>query len=490
MRSVLKLTTALALGLFTAGSAVAEDVALVIANSTYDNASRLRDAERDLRDLLRAYDRDGYSVISGRNLNSADMADILQEFEVEAADADRVIIHFSGYVADSGMNLRLATRDMDRSSLVGMHYSMPSMDLIYELVDHRPGRAAVLLGTPQNGVPAALEAGPHIPQGVLVMSGEPRAFNRMIASQFLGDNKSAAEIAKSTRGMVVTGYVSDQSMSASADTTSAVETGSVSEMRLWRAAAQNGGREALEGYLKSYPNGLFASEARSRIAALGPVKSPEQTLEEALKLTRDQRRAIQKDLTLLGFDTRGVDGIFGSGTRRAVQAWQRSLGFRDSGYLDRSQIRVMSISAKSRQAELDAQAEAERAERDRQDLAFWQRTGATGGETELREYLNRFPEGLFAPQAKRELDAIQASKPKADPRFIARENSLNLNTRTRRLVEQRLDGLGLEPGPIDGKFDAATRKAIAKFQEQRRMAPTGYLTSEAVGLLIISVFGK
>ena len=36
---------------------------------------------------------------------------------------------------------------------------------------------------------------------------------------------------------------------------------------------------------------------------------------------RDQRRDVQRGLTLLEFDTRGTDGIFGRGSRAAIAAW-------------------------------------------------------------------------------------------------------------------------------------------------------------------------
>ena len=43
------------------------------------------------------------------------------------------------------------------------------------------------------------------------------------------------------------------------------------------------------------------------------ASTPEQ-VEDALGLSRGERRNIQQDLTDLGFNTRGVDGLFGNGT--------------------------------------------------------------------------------------------------------------------------------------------------------------------------------
>jgi hypothetical protein len=45
-------------------------------------------------------------------------------------------------------------------------------------------------------------------------------------------------------------------------------------------------------------------------------------------------RTAQASLTYLGFDTRGVDGVVGDGTRTAAIAFQRAKGLRVSAELD------------------------------------------------------------------------------------------------------------------------------------------------------------
>ena len=56
--------------------------------------------------------------------------------------------------------------------------------------------------------------------------------------------------------------------------------------------------------------------------------------EQALALNRSDRREIQRRLTLLGLNTKGVDGIFGPGTRAAISAWQERNGLRATGFID------------------------------------------------------------------------------------------------------------------------------------------------------------
>lgn len=61
-------------------------------------------------------------------------------------------------------------------------------------------------------------------------------------------------------------------------------------------------------------------------------------IENKLELTRTDRREIQRRLTLLDYNTRGVDGVFGNGSRTAIRQWQRDNDQPSSGYLDLNQL--------------------------------------------------------------------------------------------------------------------------------------------------------
>lgn len=57
--------------------------------------------------------------------------------------------------------------------------------------------------------------------------------------------------------------------------------------------------------------------------------------------TRDDRRALQTALKTEGFNPGPADGIFGSGTRAAIKAWQESIGQAATGQLTEVQIRLL-----------------------------------------------------------------------------------------------------------------------------------------------------
>lgn len=95
-----------------------------------------------------------------------------------------------------------------------------------------------------------------------------------------------------------------------------------------------------------------APEVVATVEEEAPVEetlSPENNLPELgtkssearMELARDDRREIQRRLTLMNYDTRGVDGVFGPGSRSALKAWQRDSGIPISGYLNLNQLAFM-----------------------------------------------------------------------------------------------------------------------------------------------------
>lgn len=478
----------------SASVASAADLALIIAQERYDSLGNLANVSSEANAMQNAYKADGFDVMLVRDGRDSQIISALQKFEAEMAGRDRLVIHYMGRLSVSGQNLRMLPKNAKRLNLTATTYAGHSIDVLYELLGRRPGRSALVLETPTEDMRLALAKGPRITQGVLVLSGPVRATAGIVRNQLLASDIPPATIRQNNPSLVVTGFVNDLPFETPLETLRAPEpqvmapepNDAFAEMAAWRAATNAGTKDALEGYLSSYPNGMFVSEATARLDALVPA---EQRAEAALNLSRNERRQIQRNLTLLGFNTRGVDGIFGRGSRQAIQAWQTSERFRASGFLDVAQIRVLQASADARQQEMDRQAEQDKAARDAADLALWQRTGASGREADLRAYLSEYPEGLFASQAARALATIQErSGVQQNAAAEATESRLGLNQRTRLLIEQRLAGLKINPGPVDGKFDGNTRRAIAQFQQRVGLTSTGYLTNETVGQLIASVF--
>jgi hypothetical protein len=135
------------------------------------------------------------------------------------------------------------------------------------------------------------------------------------------------------------------------------------ELAMWQAADKSGQQADYEEYLKRYPSGQFAGMARNRIEALknkpaGSVntassapgrsvdgsqnRSTDEASELQIGLTANDRMGIQRRLTLVGYDTRGIDGAFGPGTRNAITRWQQARSFTPaSGYLNAQQYQAL-----------------------------------------------------------------------------------------------------------------------------------------------------
>lgn len=95
------------------------------------------------------------------------------------------------------------------------------------------------------------------------------------------------------------------------------------------------------------PNGpgfspRFVKEAAPVLPTFLAVPPPAtEATEEALTLERADRREIQRRLTLLGFSTRGVDGVFGAGSRTAITEWQTSQNLPATGFLNETQVAAL-----------------------------------------------------------------------------------------------------------------------------------------------------
>ena len=484
---------ALLIAAFAPLRAAAEDVALIIANTRDGGFDQERSILNELPSVVKAYQDDGFRTIFEQNASARTMNDMFREFETLSRDADRVIVHYIGNVSATIRNIYMNPTGSVPNSLVDRHQAGFGFDLVYDLLEHRPGRSAFLVGTPRGKSSFGIAARPQIPQGLLVLYGPALDVGRAARDTLLEKYASGREIDALAR-VNAAGFVSDFRLRPAAQNRPQVPApntppdsaanAALVEMQVWREAANIGTRDALQRYLDRYPNGLFRGEAQSRLNALRPAKPIEQQIEEGLQMTRADRREIQLNLTTLGFDTRGVDGVFGRGTRAAIENWQRAEGFKATGFLDSTQIRVLNQKAR-------AKAAADKQAQERADLNYWQSTGSGTTERGLRDYLAKFPSGLFAEQARQDLKQIENSKSKstdANEAAFRREQALNMTQQTRALVEQRLSRLGYTVGPVDGTFTRETRRSIRAFQQKSGLTATGYMDNPTVTRLVASIF--
>ncbi len=523
--------------------AAARDLALVIGNENYRRAPDISSAE-DVADAGAALEAAGFEVHEGRDLDVAGLRQALAAFHGDAQDADRVVILVAGHFVHAGTESWLLGTGADAPALGSVDAMGVPLGTLFAVAAERPGAAMVLLGTePQpltlgNGLAAGIGAD-AVPQGVMAVAGDAGTLAEFVTDVLTDRGQSLAALAGQAEGLAVSGYLGDVgAFLPPADAEADSPGDGAGEEAAWQVVRRLDTIAAYEGFLRQYPEGRRAAEARASIATIraAPLLQA-QNAEEALNLSRDSRREIQRALSLLDFDPRGIDGLFGPGSRRAIAAWQKANRIEPTGFLDADQITRLQAQADRRAAELEAEARARQAELDRQDRRYWDQTGAAGDEAGLRAYLKRYPDGLFADLATERLavfeeerrqdargedrlawdqaaaldtaqgyrdylrafpngvfaedaraalevaeaaQAAEASRAQAE----AAEAALGLNDFFRRAIERRLADLGLKPGRVDGTFDDDTRRAIRRYQEARGMEVTGYLTQAAVVRLL------
>lgn len=545
--SILRLSAAAAAVAMASVAWADERAAFLIGNEVNRNIGPAPDSALVLN-LASAFGGNGFTVNGGRDVPRAVLLNDLAQFIRNADGADRVAIVLSGHFVRSGGTGWFLPADSDVPELATLPATGIPVSLFLDLAARAPGGAIVALAQSARDprVGAGIRPGSgalDVPQGVTVITGPARELTAFLGNNVLQPGAMLSDLVASTGPDIrIRGFVSKTDAFVPVDTAQAgAETRpDADERAYWRIVQDINTIEAYEAYLEAYSGGLFSRQAEQRIKAIR--SAPERRAkdaETAIGLDREARRQVQRDLSILGFDPRGIDGIFGPGTRGAIAAWQTERGFPATGYLGPRQLEVLRNTAQRRADDLAAEARRKEEELRAQDVAYWRQTGKKGGEANFRLYLQRYPDGQFADTARKQLEAITAKKRakleaaerrawdaavatdtiegyrdymRAYPRGIfeaeagariqeleekarnrvmidaarKEENQLGLAPVTLLLAERRLAALGMEPGAVDGKLDKDARRAIRRFQRAAGLPVTGFLSRATVVRLIAS----
>lgn len=527
---LLSLITAIAL--FLPGAVLAQSVGLLVGTGNYAN---LPDVDRGTRIsvAISALQEAGMETTFLGDASQEDLTGALASFSQQLAQSDAALVVLSGRFIQSATETYYVPADGSAGPLATMHRTSLPLSTVFALLSEKPGKAVLVLATDDRtgGLGQGLAYGVgslDIPQGVTVIIGNPRRTSDVVERNIAQPGRPFVGAARQGR-VTILGFAPDTLIFLDGSTPPPQTANDrLEDIRDWRQASDANTVEAYEGYIDAHPEGEFVDMAENRIRSLTDTPAARAEREEqSLDLNRQARRAIQRNLSLLGFDTRGIDGIFGRGTRTAVSEWQRRERFDVTGYLTREQIALMDEQARRRAEELEAEAELRRERQRAADLDYWSETGSRGDEAGLRAYLERFPDGEFADLAQERLAVFEEQKrerasrrdrllweeatdidtaaayerylvespdgafrAEAQARIVAlqreaefseeaqAEEAMNLSAGTRRIIESRLEGLGLKPGPVDGVFDDDTRRAIRRYQASRNLPESGYVSDQ------------
>lgn len=472
----------------------ADDAALLMGVDRYDDFRRVSNAT-DVLNSAESLRNAGYEVSTLANGSASDMSRLLERFAADAVDADRLVVGLAGRFVTDGERSWLLAEDANRPTPFGLSDAI-SIETVMHVLAQAPGQAILILGYDQGNDDAIgnyLRQGVgdlDVPQGVTVLYGEPNNTDSVVIDAVAKPGENVMAFVRNTRRLGSLGYQPD-SLVMQQITSDVVTTLPTIEpsLRAWNNAQEANTAASYRDFLFDNPGSPYAALARGRLDDIesDPIRLAE--LEEAgLNLTRNERRTIQRNLTLLEFNTRGVDGIFGPGSRSAIRNWQQVNGFAQTSYLTTEQVNRLDAQAGRLAAQIEAEEERAREEALRLDRDYWDETGARGSIAGYRAYLERYPNGVFATEARGKLAAVETETDNSAA--IARERALNINPVLRRLIENRLAQLGFNPGDVDGRFDRNTRRAISGYQAQGNLTPTGYLDQATLARLLADTFGR
>ena len=481
----------------------------------------------------------GYEVTERAEADREAMREAITAFAERLDEAERAVLIFAGPVWAEGGHLSLLPAGYEGEGFIEAALDGVALDLLLELAGMRPGRSAVVVAhdtvdpdaeaaaefaddpAAEAPEPAQAWARVDVPQGVLVLAGPREAALDAVTEHLLDPERTADAAVEGLEDVRIYGFASPH-LSFGAPPGLAEE----AEVREPRP-------EVVE----------------APVPEPEPEPQPEPTPEEiaaaeeaALDLDQQARRQVQEDLTVLGYSTRGIDGLFGPATRGAIREWQERRDFTPTGYLTAEQVARLREMAAARSAELAEEAERARQVEEEADAAFWRATGAAGTAPDLRAYLARYPDGIYAEEARAQLQAIEAEArgtAEAEDRAAweaaeaegdasayrdylaehpdgafaelaeariraleeapereairaeaaAREDALGLSTASRVLIESQLAAVGYNVGTADGSFDDDFRNALREFQARRGLEATGYVDQATVQALIVASLG-
>ncbi len=552
------LVAVLAAALGLAAPAGAQDrVALVLGTSAYDHAPRAVSARQDAEAVAEMLERSDYAVTLGIDLDRAGMQAAIEAFAQSLAQAEKAVVYVSGHAVRTGGESFVAPADMRATTLSAVLLEGIPLDLLIRLARRAEAGAVVFVDAAQlRGFAPLPFVEPGIadiaaPEGVLVVSaappgeavrrirGQDSRFARLVIDRFFEPDAPADGVAATVGGTLWSiGGVGPDFAIVDAPGMDDPALPREIELAFWQAAERSGRAEDYEAYLARYPDGEFAPIAANRLRQIAEAaRDPSERAEAALGLSREERRQIQRALRTLGHDPRGIDGVFGPATRRAIRDWQASVGLRTTGYLESPQPRRILAEAERLRAERREAEVRRRAEAAARDDAYWRETGARGSIRGLKAYLSRYPQGRHAAEAEARLArladerrdaalarerrlwqrAVTEGSAEAYRRYLARfpsglyatqarrrlaviedgeratalrrrhsriEEKLGLRRGDRLSVEVRLQRLGYRPGRRDGVLNDRARRAVSAFQEHRGLPPTGFLTKRTLVVLV------
>lgn len=328
-----RLTTLIATLVLLASQAVAEDLALVITDtSVSDEGAHAR--------AIEALAETGYTVFDALDPSRADMIDLAARVEASASDRDRLVIRLALRRAEAAGSVILLPAGADPQSDAGIVAAGVPLALFLDLAAARPGRSAVFA--------VGRGFGPRAP-GVFTATGPITDLDSLLLGPMLIAGLSVDELPPT--GSVATrtlGVGALRLTGAVAPVPDSAEVGvSVDELATWRIAEDTDLPSAYRRYLENFPRGRFAAAAEARLAELEAAEDLAEQVarnragEAALELTAASVAVLEQRLARLGYDPGAADGRIDRQTRQSVAEFQARANLTPTGYFNTATVQQL-----------------------------------------------------------------------------------------------------------------------------------------------------
>lgn len=433
-------------------------IALVIGNGNYhyDNLPKLANPTHDAEDIAKALRGFGFEVIEKKDQSLEGMNDAITEFGRKIADSEAALFYFAGHgLQVKGQNYIIPTNARIESESQVPYQSININQLLDEM-DNGKSRANIVMldacrnnpisGKFRSGATRGLAAPTSQPKGTVIVyatdpgnvaadgSGRNGLFTAGLLTAFKGSDLSlggvlvrASEEVERGSAQKQTPYINGPAtlqknfqfapgqgaqiaslMPAPAPAQPArIKSREEIEQDGWESARDSANIDAIQEYLKQYPKGRFAGQAKILMATLktAPVKPTEPIITPVREdgendLWTEAQKGNSKD---------DYDAYLAQHPKGKYIA------------LARSRIKKLEDEA-ARQAQHEQEAAIQQAAQ--QEQSAWDSANGSASEASYQGYLNSYPQGRYAILAtariaklKKEVVQAVANGPKAGQAF-------------------------------------------------------------------------
>ena len=419
--SLLPWTAVALVGALSAPATAAQRVALAIGNASYEHAPALANPLNDAADMDAALERLGFKVTRLENVDQASLRRGLQDFALAASASEVAVVFYAGHGIEVDQRNFLVPVDARLASDQDVEFEAVPLELVQRAVERASGLRLVILDACREN-PFAVK---------MQRAGATRSIGRGLARVEPSGETLIAYAAK--EGTVAADGAGRHSPFSEALLAHLEEPGlEVGLMfRKVRDAvlASTGGRQEPFVYGSLSSRGVYLSGPPS------PAGSPAATVTEPDNGTMPER-VTSEQLAARAYEAAERVG--------AVVAYEAVIRrFPESIFAELARAQV----EKLRVAEASATSDG-------------------------RVAIATTPEGAPAPPP------VSVSTPQGV------ESSLELERSERRWIQAALASLGYGPGPADGLFGSRTRGAIRRYQGEKGLDETGYLTADLSKTLV------